>query len=160
MPCAPSSMPIDVSESIYMQQPEGFEQTGPDGGRLVCKLNRALYGLVQAPRCWNQKVTEWLEQYGFQQSQVDPGIYILTKDNKVYILALYVDDAICVGKHISVINKLKQDFAKAFDIEDLGPALWLLGCNIQRDRQNRTLTISQRQYVRQYVQPTCWRILV
>ena len=78
---------------------------------------------------------------------MDPGIYILTKDNKVYILALYVDDAICVGKHISVINKLKQDFAKAFDIEDLGPALWLLGCNIQRDRQNRTLTISQRQYV-------------
>ena len=105
----------DVSESIYMDQPEGFEQTTPEGGRLVCKLNRALYGLVQAPRCWNQKVTEWLEQYGFEQSMVDPGIYILQQDKKVYILALYVDDAICIGRHISFINKLKQDFAKAFD---------------------------------------------
>ena len=137
----------DVSESIYMDQPEGFEQTSSTGGRLVCKLNRALYGLVQAPRCWNQKVTTWLEDYGFKQSQVDPGIYIMYHDDQIYILALYVDDAICVGRRLKFINKFKADFAEAFDIEDLGPVAWLLGCSIQRDRQTRTLTISQKQYI-------------
>ena len=137
----------DVSESIYMDQPEGFEQTAPGGGRLVCKLNRALYGLVQAPRCWNQKVTAWLEDYGFKQSQVDPGIYIMYSDDKVYILALYVDDAICVGRSLEFINKFKADFAEAFDIEDLGPVAWLLGCSIRRDRQAKTLHVDQKQYV-------------
>ena len=113
----------------------------------MCKLNRALYGLVQAPRCWNQKVTTWLEDYGFKQSQVDPGIYIMYHDDQIYILALYVDDAICVGRRLKFINKFKADFAEAFDIEDLGPVAWLLGCSVQRDRQTRTLTISQKQYI-------------
>ena len=137
----------DVPESIYMDQPEGFEQAAPGGGRLVCKLNRALYGLVQAPRCWNKKVTDWLEDYGFKQSQVDPGIYIMYVNDKIYILALYVDDAICVGRSLEFINKFKADFAEAFDIEDLGPVSWLLGCSIRRDRQARTLCVSQKQYI-------------
>ena len=137
----------DVSEAIYMDQPEGFEQTSPGGGRLVCKLNRALYGLVQAPRCWNHKVTAWLENYGFKQSMVDPGIYTMYFDDRIYILALYVDDAICVGRSLEFISKFKADFAEAFDIEDLGPVAWLLGCSIRRDRQARTLHVTQKQYI-------------
>lgn len=36
----------DLDEEIYMQQPEGYE----DGSELVCKLNKAVYGLKQASR--------------------------------------------------------------------------------------------------------------
>jgi hypothetical protein len=35
----------DVHETIYMHQPEGFQQFDSKGRKLVCKLNRALYGI-------------------------------------------------------------------------------------------------------------------
>ena len=35
----------DITEDIYMQQPQGFV-TNP---YFVCKLNKSLYGLKQAP---------------------------------------------------------------------------------------------------------------
>ncbi|CAI7883278.1 unnamed protein product, partial [Closterium sp. NIES-53] len=34
-----------VDEEIYMKQPEGFD----DGSGRVCRLNKAIYGLKQAP---------------------------------------------------------------------------------------------------------------
>lgn len=38
----------DLDETIYMCQPEGYN----DGSNNVCKLMESLYGLKQAPRCW------------------------------------------------------------------------------------------------------------
>ena len=38
----------DIDEDIYMHQPEGYHQRHPQGHRLVCKLNRAIYGIKQA----------------------------------------------------------------------------------------------------------------
>ncbi|KAG8483922.1 hypothetical protein CXB51_023522 [Gossypium anomalum] len=40
----------DLIDDVFMQQPLGYEQTGPNGERLVCRLIKALYGLRQAPR--------------------------------------------------------------------------------------------------------------
>src|SRR5690606_20515360 len=42
-----------IDAEIYMEQPEGFEITGPNREELVCKLNKSLYGLKQAGRIWN-----------------------------------------------------------------------------------------------------------
>lgn len=40
----------DLSEDVFMWQPEGFEDK--DHPHYICKLNKALYGLKQAPRAW------------------------------------------------------------------------------------------------------------
>ncbi len=39
----------DVVSNIYMEQPQGFEKKCKDGGTLVCKLKKALYGIREAP---------------------------------------------------------------------------------------------------------------
>ena len=41
----------ELSEEVYMRQPEGFVKKGEE--HLVCRLNRSIYGLKQSPRCWN-----------------------------------------------------------------------------------------------------------
>ena len=38
-------------EELYMMQAEGF--VNPKGANKICKLQRSIYGLVQASRSWN-----------------------------------------------------------------------------------------------------------
>ena len=40
-----------LKEELYMMQPKGF--VDPKGDNKVCKLQRSVYGLVQASRSWN-----------------------------------------------------------------------------------------------------------
>ncbi|CAI7927996.1 unnamed protein product [Closterium sp. NIES-54] len=45
-----------VDEEIYMKQQEGYD----DGSGRVCRLNKAIYGLKKAPRCWYARLVEAL----------------------------------------------------------------------------------------------------
>ena len=78
----------------------------------------------------------------------DPGVYICNFEEKVYILALYVDDSILVGPDGPFISDFKDKFGKRFNIQDLGAVSWILGMSVERDRANRTLRLSQEQYVK------------
>ena len=49
-------------EELYMMQPEGF--VNPKGANKVCKLQRSIYGLVQASQSWNIRFDEVL-YHGF-----------------------------------------------------------------------------------------------
>jgi hypothetical protein len=46
----------DISEEIYMEQPQGFMQDSS----LVYRLKKSLYGLKQAPRAWYAKMDSYL----------------------------------------------------------------------------------------------------
>ena len=52
-----------LKEELYMMQPEGF--VNPKGANKVCKLQRSIYGLVQASRSWNICFDKVIEAYGF-----------------------------------------------------------------------------------------------
>jgi len=65
----------------------------------------------------------------------------------LYIVALYVDDSILVGKQGEFIQIFKSALSKRFEIEDLGPAGWLLGCRIERARSKRIIRLGQEQYI-------------
>ena len=43
-----------LKEKLYMMQLEGF--VDPKGANKVCKLQRSIYGLVQASLSWNKNV--------------------------------------------------------------------------------------------------------
>lgn len=44
----------ELDEKVYMKQPIAFN----DDMDRVCELNKGLYGLKQASRCWNKKLTQ------------------------------------------------------------------------------------------------------
>jgi hypothetical protein len=46
----------DLSEEIYMEQPQGFMQDS----YLVCQLKKSLYGLKEALRAWYAKMESYL----------------------------------------------------------------------------------------------------
>ena len=93
----------DLTDSeVYMAQPDGYVKYDDNGVPYVCKLNKAIYGLKQAPREWNQLLTAWLVNYGWTQNLADPGCFTITVDGHLYILAVYVDDCILLGKQGSL----------------------------------------------------------
>ena len=55
-----------LKEELCMMQPEGF--VDPKGANKVSKLQRSIYGLVQASRSWNICFDKVIKVYGFIQT--------------------------------------------------------------------------------------------
>ena len=56
----------DLDDEIYIEQPEGFEQTEPISQKLICKLQKGIYRLKQSARNWNCKLKRGLKALGFK----------------------------------------------------------------------------------------------
>ena len=82
----------DLSEKVYMEQPEGFKLF--DKPDLVCKLKKNLYGLKQAPRAWYHRLDTYLKDEGFKRGTTNRNLYIKTKDNNFLLILVYLDDII------------------------------------------------------------------
>lgn len=63
-----------LEEEVYMKQPPGSEEKHRPYN--VCKLDKALYGLRQAPRGWYSRLSSKLQELGFKPSQADTSLYI------------------------------------------------------------------------------------
>lgn len=62
-----------LKEDVYIKQSEGFKVKGSED--KVYKLNKALYGLRQALRAWNEKLNQVLEDLKFVKCSKEPSLY-------------------------------------------------------------------------------------
>jgi len=127
-----------------MEQPEGFQEHGPN---WVWRLLKALYGLKQSPRLWNQKLDTVLHELGFKRIRSDSSLYIWERDKIKVIIPVFVDDLTLASKSKSAIASFKHELAQHFKLHDLGPTSNLLGMQVTRDRSQHRLCLSQRQYI-------------
>jgi hypothetical protein len=98
-----------IEEDIFLQMPEGF-----DDQDKVCKLNKALYGLRQAPQRWYKRFSTFLRGLGLVQLKSDRCIY-RSQDTKL-ILAIHVDDGIIVSTEEKIIRDLIEPLKTEFEI--------------------------------------------
>jgi len=61
-----------LNENIYMKPPEGHN----DYNKCFWKLNKAIYGLKQSGRQWNQEINQFLINIGFKILISEPFLYI------------------------------------------------------------------------------------
>ena len=134
----------DIDADVYMMQPEGFKELGSD---YVCKLNKSIYGLKQAARLWNEKLHSALLDMGFNRICSDPALYIYQRDEVRIIMPVYVDDITLTSNSQAALDKVVSDLSKYFKLKDLGETSYLLGVAIRRDRANRKIYLSQKQYI-------------
>jgi hypothetical protein len=131
----------ELEEQVYMKQPPGYEEGGPN---KVCHLKKTLYGLKQAPRAWHLKLKEELHKLGAQVSDADPGLYIHHGKDAIVYMIIWVDDILMASKSMAAINAVKKSLMTTFDARDLGDAKFFVGLSIERDRANRTIKIAQK----------------
>ncbi|GJW86916.1 putative ribonuclease H-like domain-containing protein [Tanacetum coccineum] len=63
-----------IKEEVYVCQPPGFED--PDFPNKVYKVEKALYGLHQAPRASYETLSTYLLDNGFQRGKIDKTLFI------------------------------------------------------------------------------------
>ena len=95
-----------LKEELYMMQPDGF--VDPKGANKVCKLQRSIYGLVQASRSWNICFDSVIKAYGFIQSYGEACIYKKVSGSSVAFLILYVYDILLIGNDIEFLESIKE----------------------------------------------------
>ena len=140
-----------LDEEIYMEQPQSFIAPGQEN--KVCRLKKAIYGLKQASRAWNQQFHGVLTELGFTRTFADAGIYVYQQrrgDTSLFVI-LYVDDITMMGPSLDAIKRLKSELVKRYEITDLGEISSYLGICIIRDCSKKRLDIDQSGYIKDIV---------
>ncbi|PIL25828.1 transcription factor [Ganoderma sinense ZZ0214-1] len=133
-----------LEETVYMRLPPGFAP--PEQSHLVCRLKKTLYGLKQAGRGWYKTLTAAMENMGFTRCVADHAVFYKREGESAIIVAASVDDLTITGTS-DLVDAFAVDIKQRFEMSDLGDLHWILGIEVRRDRQARTIAISQRSYI-------------
>jgi hypothetical protein len=134
---------LDEDEEIYMKPPPGYDSEGEQ----VKRLHKSLYGLKQAGCKWYDTLCHTLADLGFCVNEADPGIFFAHEGNDTTILAIHVNDCLITGSSPQLISNYKQKLNECYSLMDSGPVHWLLGIKITRNREARTISLSQTSYI-------------
>lgn len=137
---------FEENEVIWMAVPPGTDLTSDKS--LALRLLRPLYGLKQSARHWHKKLLRVLqEKLAMSQCDVDQAVFFRVQDTDLIVIVVHVDDLTVVASTIALIREVKEKLREVFEISDEGEIHWILGFAVDRDRPNRTLSLSQTSYI-------------
>ncbi|GJW26457.1 putative ribonuclease H-like domain-containing protein [Tanacetum coccineum] len=108
---------IQIEKEVYVCQPLGFED--PDFPYRVYKVEKALYGLHQAPRAWHK--------------------------GDILLVQVYVDDIIFGSTKKELCNAFEKLMHKKFQMSSMGELRFFLGFQVHQKKDG--IFISQDKYV-------------
>lgn len=132
-----------LTEEIYMKQPRGFIHL--DYPHYVCKLQKALYDLKQAPRAWFHRFNSFLLSHGFVCGSADPSMFVLRTGSHILVLLLYADDIILTGSSSMLLSSFISTLSNQFAMKDLRDLHYFLGIQVKRDSMG--IFLSHHTYV-------------
>uniref|UniRef100_A0AAV1TTT9 Integrase catalytic domain-containing protein n=1 Tax=Peronospora matthiolae TaxID=2874970 RepID=A0AAV1TTT9_9STRA len=130
-------------EQVFCAIPEGIEV---DEDFDCFELVKAIYGLKQASRVWNETFHEFVCSTGFQVSDFDPCLYLKITSGECVLLLVYVNDVLVTGSSTELIMRTKSDLKARFEMTDSGKCAFVLGIELV-DNDNGSVTMCQRRYV-------------
>ncbi|MBW0478832.1 hypothetical protein O181_018547 [Austropuccinia psidii MF-1] len=121
-----------LSETVFLSIPQGLLQ---DRRKMCLCLNKAIYGLKQAPLAWYQRLKNWLVAKGFASCNLDPCVFYRKGRHPIW-LYIHVDDIAIFGK---VVDDFKNEIAEEFEIKDISIANLMFGINIGQHEAHLSL---------------------
>ncbi|GJS41882.1 putative ribonuclease H-like domain-containing protein [Tanacetum coccineum] len=132
-----------IEEEVYVCQPPGFED--PQFPDKVYKVEKALYGLHQAPRAWYETLSTYLLENGFRRGTIDKTLFIKKDRGDILLVQVYVDDIIFGSTKKSLCVEFEQMMHKRFQMSSIGELTFFLGLQVQQKEDG--IFISQDKYV-------------
>ena len=133
----------EMKEKVFYAIPEGVDI---DEEFDCFELVKAIYGLKQASRVWNENFHEFVCSIGFQAANFDPCLYIKVARGQCVLLLVYVDDVLVTGSSTEMIARTKSDLKMRFEMTDSGKCAFVLGIELV-DNIDGSVTMCQRRYV-------------
>ena len=138
----------EVDTEIYMQQPRGFIKYAADGSPLVCRLRRAIYGLPQSGRLWQQTHSKALTEIGFVQCVAEHALFKKEEsDGTKMFLLVNVDNCYSISNDELYRCKEMDKLRAKFELNYLGPVENTLGVRVRQDPKAHTISLDQEQYI-------------
>ena len=134
-----------MKEEVYMRQPEGFVAEGKEDH--VCRLLRSLYGTMQAGHTWWHELDRAYSDLGYIRSRVDESVRSRRVADELTLLSTYTDDVTGASTSSGGAIQAKQELRGRYKLKDGGELNYMLGIKVERDRANRTISISQSAYI-------------
>ena len=143
-----SLLKANIDEEICIETPEGSQEFLGAVGRL----NKAIYELIQAGRCWNNKFCDDMTAIRFEQAKADPCVFRKVVDGESeMVVVVYVDDILAHAKDQGTMDRFAAELGQKFKLMDMGDAGYYMGCHITRNRKARELKLDQHLYVESMV---------
>ena len=135
--------PLD--KLVYIQTPDPYVE---EHGKLL-ELQRALYGLKDAPLLWYKHLKETLIKLGLRPVKDVPCLFT----NKRLIVFFYVDNIVVLvhPNHLDNHQQFERQLEAVYDLRKLGELKWFLGIRVLRDWTAGTLWLIQDSFIEKVV---------
>ncbi|GJS85576.1 putative ribonuclease H-like domain-containing protein [Tanacetum coccineum] len=132
-----------IEEEVYVCQPLGFED--PEFLDRIYKVEKALYGLHQAPIAWYETLSTYLLDNGFRRGQIDKTLLIKRVKGDILLVQVYVDDIIFESTKKEMCTEFEKMMHKKFQMSFMRELTFFLG--LQVTQKDDGIFISQDKYV-------------
>ncbi|GJS89844.1 putative ribonuclease H-like domain-containing protein [Tanacetum coccineum] len=114
-------------------------------GTIEEEVEKALYGLHQAPRAWYETLSTYLIENGFRRGTIDKTLFIKKDKGDILLVQVYVDDIIFGSIKKSLFDEFEGLMHKRFQMSSMGELTFFLGLQVQQKEDG--IFIGQHKYV-------------
>ncbi|GJZ26903.1 retrovirus-related pol polyprotein from transposon TNT 1-94, partial [Tanacetum coccineum] len=114
-------------------------------GTIKEEVEKAIYGLHQAPRAWYESLSTYLLDNRFYRGQIDKTLFIKRVKGDILLVQVYVDDIIFGFTKKSLCIDFEQIMHKKFQMSSMGELTFFLGLQVKQKENG--IFIIQDKYV-------------
>nr|GEV05473.1 copia protein [Tanacetum cinerariifolium] len=132
-----------IEDEVYVSQPPVF--IDPQFSNKVYKVEKALYGLHQAPRAWYETLSTFLLQNGYRRGTINKTLFIKKDKDDIMLVQVYIDDIIIGSTKKSLCDEFEALMHKRFQMSSIEELTFFLGLQVKQSEEG--IFISQDKYV-------------
>nr|GEV30881.1 hypothetical protein [Tanacetum cinerariifolium] len=132
-----------VDEEVYVIQPPGFQD--PEFLDRVYKVEKAMYGLHQAPRAWYGTLSKYLLTNGFQRCTIDQTLFNRRQREDFILVQVYVDDIIFGSSNPQLYREFEGLMYEKIQMSAMGELNFFLGLQVLQKKDGIFLSQDKHQ---------------
>nr|GEU54646.1 hypothetical protein [Tanacetum cinerariifolium] len=117
-----------INEDVYVMQPPGFQD--PEYPARIYKVEKAMYGLHQAPRAWYGTLSKYLLTNGFQRGTIDQTLFIRRQIGDFILVQIYMDDIIFGSSNPQLCREFEALMQEKFQMSVMGELNFFLSLQV------------------------------